>query len=406
MMAMASLDPAIRRRRHADDGGEVQPPGLAARDASATPGDRLLPFVTGGVALGGFTQQSYLWGGDSQGLFNASSSRSSLRAGWTLGAGAEWAMTRSWAIRGEYRYTGFGSLSDATTYAAPVTTVYTGTHRLDQNLLEFGVSYKFGEDGQAPLVVAADLPNRKDAPVVVLPTPGSPWRGFYAGANLGRRLRRDERAGPPQRSSGTRACLSVRASIRTSPTSPAARTAAQAARSAADRSATTTSSARSSSAPKPTSRSRALPVGVSRRPPLYASPFSGGALVPAAPLNAAQASLPYVGTLRGRAGYLVTPTLLLHTTAGFAYDGVDAWGVANTRAGWTVGAGAEWMFAQNWSAKLEYLFADISGGGISGGWSGNYRRELPPAAQHPARRRELSLQQLRAGGDRREILTT
>jgi len=30
---------------------------------------RLLPFVTGGVALGGFTQQTYLWGGDAQGLF-------------------------------------------------------------------------------------------------------------------------------------------------------------------------------------------------------------------------------------------------------------------------------------------------------------------------------------------------
>ena len=27
---------------------------------------RLLPFVTGGFALGGFTQQSYLWGGDSR----------------------------------------------------------------------------------------------------------------------------------------------------------------------------------------------------------------------------------------------------------------------------------------------------------------------------------------------------
>ena len=51
--------------------------------------------------------------------------------------------------------------------------------------VEFGVSYKFGEEGQAPLVVAADLPHLKDAPVVVLPPPGSPWRGFYAGVNAG-----------------------------------------------------------------------------------------------------------------------------------------------------------------------------------------------------------------------------
>ena len=96
---------------------------------------------------------------------------------------------------------------------------------------------------------------------------------------------------------------------------------------------------------------------------LYASPFSaGGVLAQAAPLNAAQASLPYLGTLRGRAGYVVTPTLLLAHDGGLRFDGVDAWGVANARAGWTVGAGPMDV-AQNWSAKLEYLYADISGGG-------------------------------------------
>jgi outer membrane immunogenic protein len=30
-----------------------------------------------------------------------------------------------------------------------------------------------------------------------------------------------------------------------------------------------------------------------------------------------------------------------------------------TRAGWTVGAGGEWMFAPNWSVKAEYLFVDL-----------------------------------------------
>ena len=338
---------------------------------------RLLPFVTGGVALGGFTQQSYLWGGDSQGLFNASSSRSSLRSGWTLGAGAEWAMTRSWAIRGGYRYTGFGSLSDATTYAAPLTTVYAGKHRLDQNLLEFGMSYKFGEDGQAPVVVVADLPNRKDAPVVVLPTPGSPWRGFYAGANLGGVFDATSGQGPAAVfwdpslpfGAGVNPNLAYIPGNANSGASGALgggqvgynyQLGAVLIGAEADIAVTSVAG------------------GGKQTAAVYASPFSGGALVSAAPLNAAQASLPYVGTLRGRAGYLVTPTLLLHTTAGFAYDGVDAWGVANTRTGWTVGAGAEWMFTQNWSAKLEYLYADISGGGISGGWSGNTDANFHP----------------------------
>ena len=338
--------------------------------------DRLLPFVTGGVALGGFTQQSYLWGGDALGLFNASSSRSSLRAGWTLGAGAEWAMTRSWAIRGEYRYTDFGAVADASSYAAPAGAVFTGTRRLDQNLLEFGVSYKFGEEGQAPLVVAADLPHLKGAPVVV-PPPGSPWRGFYAGANLGGVFdAKNGQAGTttfwdPSLPFGS----GVSPNVAYLPTG----------------SATGGGGALGGGQVGYNYQMGPVLIGAEadiavtsvtgrgkQTAALYPSPFSGGALVQAAPLNAAQASLPYVGTLRGRAGYLVTPTLLLHTTAGFAYDGVDAFGVANTRAGWTVGGGAEWMFAQNWSAKLEYLFADISGGGISGGWSGNYDANFHP----------------------------
>ena len=342
---------------------------------------RLLPFVTGGVALGGFNQQTYLWGGDALGLFNASNKgQSMLRAGWTLGAGAEWAMTRSWAIRGEYRYTDFGSVSDISTYAAPAGALFTGTRHLDQNLVEFGVSYKFGEEGPAPVVVAADLPNLKDAPVVVLaPPPASPWRGFYAGANLGGVF--DAKNGQaatavfwdPSLPFGAGASPNLAylpAGVTTGGGSGALGGGQvgynlQLGQSVvigveADIQVTSVSGG-------------GKPTGA-----LYPSPFSGGALVPAAPLNTAQASLPYVGTLRGRAGYLVTPTLLLHGTAGFAYDGVDAWGWANTRTGWAVGGGAEWMFAPSWSAKLEYLYADISGGGVSGGWSWNYDANFHP----------------------------
>ena len=340
---------------------------------------RLLPFVTGGVALGGFSQQSYLWGGDALGLFNASSSRSMLRAGWTLGAGAEWAMTRSWAIRGEYRYTDFGSVSDASTNVAPGGTYFTGTRRLDQNLLEVGFSYKFGEEGQAPVVVAADLPHLKDAPVAVVASPpSSPWRGFYAGANLGGVF--DAKSGQAGTSTFWDPTLpfgsGVNPNVAYLPTGVATggggaigggqvgynyELGPVVIGAEADVQVTSVSG------------------GGKQTGAVYPSPFSaGGALTPAAPLNTAQASLPYVGTLRGRAGYLVTPTLLLHTTAGFAYDGVDAWGVANTRTGWAVGGGAEWMFAPSWSAKLEYLYADISGGGISGGWSGNYDSNFHP----------------------------
>jgi outer membrane immunogenic protein len=93
----------------------------------------------------------------------------------------------------------------------------------------------------------------------------------------------------------------------------------------------------------------------------------------------ASSNLQYIGTVRGRVGYLVMPTLLAYGTAGFAYGGVstnvwlgtsgtDATGgggnltYSNTQGGWTAGGGVEWMFLPNWSAKAEYLYYSLSNG--------------------------------------------
>ena len=42
--------------------------------------------------------------------------------------------------------------------------------------------------------------------------------------------------------------------------------------------------------------------------------------------------------------------------------------VNNDRAGWTAGVGSEWIFAPQWSAKLEYLYMDY--GHINDGFVG------------------------------------
>ncbi len=119
----------------------------------------------------------------------------------------------------------------------------------------------------------------------------------------------------------------------------------------------------------------------------YASPFASsiypnfaynGVLVPVAAINGGKLSLDWFGTVRGRAGWLFTPTLLVYGTAGFAYGGVQAWGQSNTRTGWTAGGGLEWMFAPNWSAKVEYLYMDLSSGGVTGGWGWNYGYHFHP----------------------------
>ena len=90
------------------------------------------------------------------------------------------------------------------------------------------------------------------------------------------------------------------------------------------------------------------------------------------------ATLNYLGTGRGRLGFLVTPELLLFGTAGFAYGGVISANsyvtVANTSAtaptvygpqftgtltGWTAGGGLEWAISPQWSVKADYLYYNL-----------------------------------------------
>ena len=93
--------------------------------------------------------------------------------------------------------------------------------------------------------------------------------------------------------------------------------------------------------------------------------------------SSASKSIDYVGTLRGRLGFLATPVLLAYATGGLAYGGVQSsastfqarngpvvpFGASNsysgTRTGWAAGAGGEWRFMPNWSAKAEYLYYDL-----------------------------------------------
>jgi outer membrane immunogenic protein len=99
-------------------------------------------------------------------------------------------------------------------------------------------------------------------------------------------------------------------------------------------------------------------------------------------------SVDYLGTVRGRLGYLVTPTLLLYGTGGVAYGGlngnVNVLQTSNTgyvglgsvafsgaRVGWVAGGGVEWLFLPDWSAKLEYLYFDLGSLTQSGFVAGN-----------------------------------
>ena len=73
----------------------------------------------------------------------------------------------------------------------------------------------------------------------------------------------------------------------------------------------------------------------------------------------------WLATARGRIGYAFD-RWLPYFTGGAAFGKVEAnstnpaaAGASDTRTGWTVGAGLEYAFLTNWSAKLEYLYVDL-----------------------------------------------
>jgi outer membrane immunogenic protein len=85
---------------------------------------------------------------------------------------------------------------------------------------------------------------------------------------------------------------------------------------------------------------------------------------PAAGLSCKTASN-WLGTFRARFGY-AWDRVLLYGTAGGAGANVETAlnGLPyqnNAEWGWTVGAGLEWAFAENWTFKVEYLFVDLAG---------------------------------------------
>ena len=106
--------------------------------------------------------------------------------------------------------------------------------------------------------------------------------------------------------------------------------------------------------------------------------FAGVAVTTVTTTGTLTQKMPWFGTVRGRLGVLPGEHWLLYVTGGLAYAEIRSTAaisavamtpggtataaasstVNNDRAGWTVGAGAEWMFAKQWSAKVEYLYMD------------------------------------------------
>ena len=77
----------------------------------------------------------------------------------------------------------------------------------------------------------------------------------------------------------------------------------------------------------------------------------------------------WLATLRGRVGWAVD-RVLFYGTGGGAFANVqttlNGTGTTHTQAGWTAGLGAEFAFADNWTAKVEWLYVDLGSQSASG----------------------------------------
>lgn len=95
--------------------------------------DRILPYFTAGVAFGEIEEN----------FFNVpttvTATFSDTFTGWTVGGGLEYAVTDNIILRGEYRYTDFGSED------FPEVSPYSDPHELEVEThdVRFGVAYKF-----------------------------------------------------------------------------------------------------------------------------------------------------------------------------------------------------------------------------------------------------------------------
>jgi outer membrane immunogenic protein len=130
--------------------------------------DRFLIYATGGLAYGGVNNNGNGFGGalvattapgfvipasggaiaavPTQTVIGGATTRSSsTKAGWTLGAGLEYAITNNWTVKAEYLYENFGNVRSAPGFVLPgVAAAFNNSNRtLNLNVVRLGVNYKF-----------------------------------------------------------------------------------------------------------------------------------------------------------------------------------------------------------------------------------------------------------------------
>ncbi len=237
------------------------------------------------------------------------------RDGWTWGSGVEAALGGNWTGKIEYLYLDLGNRTDS--FAGQ--TLYS---ELRENIFRAGLNYRIGGNSTYTPLATAN------------------WSGFYLGGNVGTGISRD-RVAIDDINAGTSALFNL----------------------------------------APHGFIGGAQAGYNWQSGNIVfgleTDFQGSTMednrtsVYYTPDNLSlnfNSKLQWLGTVRGRLGYAVGPSLF-YATGGFAYGDVktaiNGVGFSDTRTGWTVGGGIETpftllgLFGPNWTATTEYLYVDL-----------------------------------------------
>jgi outer membrane immunogenic protein len=97
--------------------------------------DRLLLYGKGGLALAQDQNSLTDLGGNSAGM-------SVMRAGWTVGAGLEYGITKNWSAKIEYDYLSFGP--QTLNFSTPLLPAYSSNASLNVQEVKAGINFRFG----------------------------------------------------------------------------------------------------------------------------------------------------------------------------------------------------------------------------------------------------------------------
>lgn len=383
-----------------------------------------LAYATGGLAYGRVNSSTLIsqrWGGEAGLFFDSTGSAgrySGMRIGWTLGAGLEWMFSPSLSLKGEFLYYDLGSTSYVQTPLltsiiplTPVSAVLPFTRtQFNGDVVRVGLNYHFGQFE----AVAAPA----SAPALLA-------SGFYAGMNAGYLWS----LSPSLSNEGVPGITALDAIYGTS---------------------FGVASASGATGSNNVNAGGVLAGGqlgynyvsdqfligfeadvqgasakgrrgfLNLRPAIDVALGENAAVATVATAVENERRIDWFGTLRGRAGYAFTPSLLGYATAGLAYGGVHAQTTiaqaagtnnfiglvsqtsslgrySDVRFGWTAGAGVEWMFSPVLSLKAEYLYFDLGATRYASAPLVTMAQDLSANALVPASRTRFNGQIARVG---------